>query len=359
MLKNTSSHSKTSLKIAMSKTDEIADDVFDAVTLSGGGSKGILMLGVLHYYYEAGKFIPEKIIEYSGASIGSAIALLLICGYTPMEIFSEIYGIESFFTVNDCHSIWDVIKYMGLMSIRGFAVKIEELVEKKMKCVPTLKKLKEMTGKSLYISGVNVTTMSEEKYCAETHPGLGCVNAVKISCNLPLIFQRLLYNDSFVVDGGLINGYPWDYLSSKVKNILGIVLIGNDQSLPEDTFMGYFYRILMIPIAQLTEMRCRLAPEKVKTVKVTWEGVPLLQFVMSPDQKMDMFLTGYQTAERKEQTKSLYVEDWDFETAGQTPQTPPSVLCENVIEQGREDDFDPWVLGNFSLDNAEQKQKID
>lgn len=316
------------------------DETFDAVALSGGGSKGILMLGVLHYYYEIGKFSLEKTTEYAGTSIGSAIALLLICGYTPMEIFSEIYGMESFFTVDDCHSIWDVIRYMGLMSIRNFAAKIESLVQKKLECIPTLKKLKEITGKSLYISGVNVTTMSEEKYCAETHPSLSCVNAVKISCNLPLIFQRLRYNDSFVVDGGLINGYPWDYLSSNVKRVLGVVLIGSDQSLPDDTFMGYFYRLLMIPIAQLTEMRCQLAPEKVTTVKVIWEGTPLLQFIMASDQKMDMFLTGYNTAERKDKTKLLCIKGWVFETAGWVSDNSLSVSKD--INEGW-DNFDLWI----------------
>ena len=292
------------------------DRKFDAVALSGGGSRGILMLGVLHYYYEKGLFDPKTVTEYAGASIGSVMGLLLICGYTPMEIFSEIYSMESFFTVNDCHSIWDVIKYMGFMSIKGFAAKIEELVKRKMGFVPTLRKLKELTGKSLYVSGANVTSMAEEKYCAETHPSLSCVNAVKISCNLPLIFQRLRYREAFVVDGGLLNNYPWDYISPSAKNVLGVVLVGSDRSLPEDTFMGYFYRLMMMPIAQLTEMRCQLAPDHITTIKVAWEGVPLLQFAIASEQKMDMFLSGYQTAETRDQTKLLYVADWDFEKAG-------------------------------------------
>ena len=287
---------------------------FDAVVVSGGGYKGIMALGVLHYYYEKGFFNPDNVTEYAGSSIGSVIVLLIICGYTPIELFSEIYSVNSFFTVNDCHSIWDIIKYMGLISINKFATRIEELVRRKLNCVPTLKKLKELTGKNLYISGTNITTMSEEKYCAETHPNLSCIDAVKISCNLPLVFQRLQYNNSFVVDGALINNYPWDYIPSSAKKILGVVLTGMDQFLSDSTFMGYFYRLMMIPMMKLTEMRCRLAPEKVMTVNISWNAAPL-QLKMTSNQKMDMFLKGYQTTERKDQTKLLRVVGWDFKTS--------------------------------------------
>ncbi len=290
---------------------------FDAVVLSGGGIKGILELGVLHYYYEKGDYTLDNVQEYAGTSIGAAIALLLICGYTPMEIFSEIY-MDSAFNIGECYNIWDITKHMGLMNIDGFIDKLTKLVKKKLKCVPTLKKLEELTGKTLAVAAANITKMCEEKYSPGTCPNLGCVNAVKISCNLPPLFPPIKYNDSYCVDGGLVNNFPWDYISNCRKRILGIIVAGSDFSLPANALMGYFYRCMTISINQLTELRCQMAPEKVELVKVSWSGnSSLLQFTMPPsDQKMEMFLIGYKEAEKKKTTKFLYVDGWTWNVSG-------------------------------------------
>jgi predicted acylesterase/phospholipase RssA len=289
---------------------------FEAVVISGGGVKGILSLGVLHYYYESGLYNPHEISEYSGTSIGSAISLLLICGYLPMEIFKEIYSAENFFTIGDCYSICDIFKYMGLMSIDPMINFIGDLVKRKLGCIPTLGKLKEMTGKRLCTSGANVTNISEEIYTPETHPNLGALQAVTISCNLPLIFQRLKYRDSFVIDGGLINNFPWDYISEGLHTLGVLIEVGNDCSFPDDEFLGYVYRTMMIPATILSELRCQMASPNINIVKVRWKGGTVLQFNMDPDVKMDMFLSGYKAGEEAEKTKYIIVEGWNFIKAG-------------------------------------------
>lgn len=287
---------------------------FEAVVISGGGVKGILALGALHYYHEIGLYDPKITTEYAGTSIGSAISLLLICGYLPMEIFKEIYSMESFFTVKDCHSMWDIIKYTGLMSIESMMDFIGDLVEKKLGLIPTLGKLKEITGKRLCTSGANATHLSEDQYTPETHPNLGALKAVMLSCNLPLIFQKLKYRKSFILDGGLINNFPWEYIS-KGKHILGIVIEpGSECSFSDDEFFGYIYRAIMLPMTALHNLRCQNAPSNVHIAKVSWkEGGTVLQFSMSSETKMDMFLSGYRKAEEIENIKYITVEGWDFD----------------------------------------------
>ena len=286
---------------------------FEAVVISGGGIKGILALGALHYYHEIGLYNPELVTEYAGTSIGSAIGLLLICGYLPMEIFKEIYSMESFFTVKDCHSVWDIFKHTGLMSIESMINFIGDLVKKKLGHIPTLGKLKEITGKRLCTCGANVTKLSEETYTPETHPNLGALKAVMISCNLPLIFQRLKYRDSFVIDGGLINNYPWNYVSGGL-NTLGILIeVGTDCSFPDDEFLGYLYRTIMIPMTVLSDLRCQMTPSNIHTVRVGWKGGgTVLQFSMSSSTKMDMFLSGYRKVGEVENTEYITVKGWDF-----------------------------------------------
>ena len=49
---------------------------YDSICLSGGGSKGIILLGSLYYFYDKKIINFEKIKYYSGTSIGSLICLL-------------------------------------------------------------------------------------------------------------------------------------------------------------------------------------------------------------------------------------------------------------------------------------------
>lgn len=289
---------------------------YDALVLSGGGEKALVELGVLHYYFESGAYDPTMIKEYSGASIGSVLCLLLICGYTPMDIFQKVYNFENFLDVTDTNSVWKVVKDMGVLPISFFSSKVTALIQEKLGEIPTLEKLRELTGKTLYISAVSVTNMKEIKISPDTHPTMSCIEAIEESCNLPLIFQRFKYGNEYMVDGGLLNNFPWNYISSKCERILGIVVTGSDFTLPDDTFMGYFYRLVVMPVNQLTELRCRIAPPKVDIVKLKCEGVAVFRFVMDNDKKMDLFLSGYGGAVIKEKTKPLYVEDWNDKVDG-------------------------------------------
>lgn len=318
---------------------------FDAVVLSGGGEKGILELGALHYYHEKGLYIPEKIKEYAGASIGAAISLLLICGYIPMDIFSEIYGIDNFFGVNS-QSIWDIFKYMGLMSIDGFIQNIERLVERKVGFIPTLSRLKEITGKTLTVSAVNVSNMVQEKYGPYTHPNLSAINAVKISCNLPILFQCLKYNNLFMADGGILNNFPWDYISNNCKNVLGVAVLGTDVSTPVGTFFGYFYRLITLPINGQTDLRCQMAPENVKVIRIEWEksstGGGILQFHIPPEVKMEMFLEGYRKAEREDRSIYLKIEGWDFDLKEEANISRNTSYTNRIFDYSDDED-DGWV----------------
>ena len=283
---------------------------YDAICLSGGGTKGILLLGALQYLFENKMYQYEKVKEYAGTSIGSALALLLSCGYTPMEIFSRIYMMESFFNVKDCGNIWTIIKEMGLISIQSFIDKLKDLIIEKFDFVPTLEELKTLTGKTLYVSSVNLTNMCEQKLCHLTHPDMSCLEAVKISCNLPIVFQRLKYKNSLFVDGGILNNYPWNYLSNESKNVLGIILSGVDKSFSEDSFFGYFYRLMILPANQMTELRHQLAPPHVSTMKIKWGGSSVISFSMKQEDKMKMFVKGYDQAEMWSLSKDLVVKGW-------------------------------------------------
>lgn len=309
--------------------------MYDSLVLSGGGPKGVIMLGLLHYYCEKKLLDLEYVTEYAGTSIGSVISLLLICGYTPVEIFQEIYSRDSLFDVSG-GGLWDIIQGMGLMSISGFADKIEGMVKKKLHTVPTLSELKKMTNKTLHVSASNSTQGYEEHYSYHTHPSLGCINAVKMSCNLFPLFQKLKYRGDCIVDGGFTNNIPWDYISEG-KNTLCVVVKGNDfDFLSENTFPGYAMRIFMMAVNSSSDLRCSIAPPRIKIVKAFWNQTSILQLNMTSEEKMKMFLNGYQTAEREAKTEYIMVNNWDYYEAGQIKEKDSS------SEEWNEDEFLNW-----------------
>jgi|688.fasta_scaffold09444_13 predicted acylesterase/phospholipase RssA len=279
---------------------------FDSIVLSGGGSNGIIILGALHYYFDIGLLQLKDIKEYAGASIGSVICLLLVCGYTPLEIFKEIQIVQDFFGIKESMNIIQNIKNMGIISIDKFIDKIQNLVVRKLGQIYSLKKLYEVTGKKLYVSATDITNIREIKYSYLSD--ISCLDAVKHSCNIPIIFHRIKYKNNYIVDGGVANNYPWDYLSKDCKKVLGILLCGKNSIFEDDNFLGYSQRIIITPIKLLSEIRYELSPSYVKTVKLDCEKMSYIN--INDEQKLNSFLKGYQQTKELDQVKLLDVKGW-------------------------------------------------
>jgi hypothetical protein len=114
-----------------------------------------------------------------------------------------------------------------------------------------------------------------------------------------------------MVDGGVSNNYPWDYLSKDCKNVLGILLCGKNSIFQDDNFLGYSQRIIMTPIKLLSEIRSEMAPGYIKTLKLDCERMSYIN--INEEQKLSSFLKGYQQANELDHVKKIYVKDWDDE----------------------------------------------
>ena len=268
---------------------------FGKVVLSGGGVKGLAELGALHYFFEKGLYDPQEVTTYAGTSIGSVISLLCICGFSPMEIFTRIYTTEYFFETEG-QSFWTALQNVGLLSIDSFTNKIQEMVVEKIGQVPTLKDLYEKTKKELIVAAVDITDEKVVYFSHKSHPELSAVNAVKMSCNLPIIFQKIVYEGHTFVDGGLLDGFPINQIDDGHTPILGVVTTGMDHSLKDNTIVGYLYRLINMPINMLTKLRCQNLGNNVTLVKMNCGNAPLFQFSMSSKVKMNLFLRGYHEA---------------------------------------------------------------
>ncbi len=172
-----------------------------ALVLSSGGSKGFIHIGVINELEKQG----FEISSVSGSSIGSVIG-----GLYAMDKLSEYTNWVKPFTKR---SIWDLMDFT--ISSNGL-----------MKGVKVFNKMK------AFIPDVHIEKMSipfaaiatdivNEKEVVFTTGSL--YKAIRASVAIPSLITPVKYKDTFLVDGGVLNPVPIDYVERTDNDILVVV----------------------------------------------------------------------------------------------------------------------------------------
>ena len=291
--------------------------VYDCLVVSGGATKGLSILGSLHCLVEQGKLDLSTIKIYASSSIGSAISLLLACGYTPYELFEEILHIKNFFKREK--KDWEKyglekIAVQENCSITCFLENMSQLLYMKgLENCPTFQELYDMLGVELIVTAVNVTKLRLEYFSKSTHPNMNCLEAVKLSCNIPLIFKRAVFEDCEYVDGGLMNNLPIEIVKEKSKNILAINISSTDPITDESNVYSYILTLWSIPFACIGKLRRNeLTPDDAEIIDLyvskTGHSVFNVLNTVEDDTKYELFLTGYSQTLHYRKPEYLFLE---------------------------------------------------
>jgi predicted acylesterase/phospholipase RssA len=290
---------------------------FDTLILSGGGTKGIAQLGALHFFDEKNQL--DELKEYYATSVGSIISLLLICGYSPVEIMNMIYYkniLKPEMLLSFSH-IGELIRNYGILSLEPVMALLREYVIKKLGKVPTFLELAQITGKKLVITASNISKSRLEYFCSERTPNLDVVDGTEISSSLPFIFQKIKYKGDIYSDGGLGDNFPIDVIPDiEFKKILGITVSGVDKPLHGEQmgFFQYAYRIGIFPTNNMTFLRSKRSydyPENVTLVTMILDDVPIFDSFLTRTSKMELFLRGYTLAKLETKKEKLMIDYWD------------------------------------------------
>jgi predicted acylesterase/phospholipase RssA len=210
--------------------------MYERLILSGGGTSILSFVYVLkilwsHYNEE----IPFK--SYYGTSAGSIISFLLCIGFSPKGIIRILEGFDYEDVIKfepddllhaiENNGIISMNKLRQLLNIVCNIVFVNEDVN-----VITFKYLYEKTGKDLYIFATNITKQEQIIFSHKTHPDMNIIDAILMSCSIPLIFeqQRLILengNTDIIVDGCVTSHLPINILTEdelSSDKTLGIVL---------------------------------------------------------------------------------------------------------------------------------------
>ena len=170
---------------------------------------------------------------------------------------------------------------------------LEKLTINKIGYLPTLLKIHENFNKKLTICTFNNTKKKLEILNYKTYPDLPCLIAIRMSCNLPLIFDRFKYMDSYYLDGGLIDNFPIHLVND--ENALGINLCADDIISTDETFrfLDYIYDIICIPINENSKLKRQNLKKLCHIVDITIKDTKIFEFNLTVKKQLDLFSTGY------------------------------------------------------------------
>jgi NTE family protein len=168
------------------------------IVLSGGGMRGIAHLGVLKALAEYG-IVPSML---SGTSAGATCGAFYSIGYSPDKIISLFREIKLF----DIRRL--LIGKAGLFSLSDLEkFFLEHFPENSLEALPiplTVTATDIVNGQTVYFSSGNLS------------------KAILASSCIPVLFEPVAYQDTLLVDGGVLNNFPVEPLIERCDKIIGI-----------------------------------------------------------------------------------------------------------------------------------------
>lgn len=192
----------------------------NSLLIGSGGARGYMFLGALHRLY-AENYLHE-IKEYAGVSIGSAISFLLACGLTPRDIWREVKHMNS----ADLAALsTNVIKHFGLFTMVKVKSKLRDILHRRLgRRSLTFQELFDLKEKELHILSFNTTKKKGEIFNRTISPNMDIIDAVCMSCSIPLLFEPYVHQGSEYTDGAMYDPYPIYILDREEKNVLGLYI---------------------------------------------------------------------------------------------------------------------------------------
>jgi len=267
---------------------------YDTLVISGGAIKVFYLLGALQSAYD--KKLLENITTYVGTSAGAMLSYLLCIGYSPIEILLFVYT-HQWLEKQQALNVVSLIEGEGATTFSYIHDGLEKLTINKIGKFLTLGKLREEFGKTLICTSYNMTTCKLEYLGPDTYPDLPCLTALRMTANVPILFSRFKYMDSYYVDGGLVDNFPVTKAEEIGTRILGINLEINKKELQdnvEDGVLALIMRLIQIPSAYHQQNKLdRLDVNKSTIISIKTGINEVLSLSIKSKQRLDYFSVGY------------------------------------------------------------------
>lgn len=265
-------------------------DHWDTLVIAGGSIKGLSMLGAVQWLVDNNYISSIK--NYVATSVGTLICYLLIIGYTPIEVIANICS-RKITEKLSCLDLNSGLSGKGAVTFNVIQEELEKMTIDKLGTLLTMKELYNRFGKKFVCTVFNLTKNKTEYISVDTYPDIPCITAIKMSCSLPLIFEEVKYLDSYYIDGGLLDNFPFKFAKTIGNFIIGIDIKSEIETKPlcKSNMFEYIYQFICISMHK--EKDTDLNPKKHKIINIETNNIKVFNFSISTRDKLELFSIGY------------------------------------------------------------------
>lgn len=268
----------------------------DIILLGSGGAKGFLILGALKKLFEEENFL-SNVKTWAGVSVGAAISLLSVVGYTIDEIIElciDLNLIEDILCIN----LEEARQNMGLIKNQTVEEKLKECVCLKFGYVPTMSQLYMLTGLHLSLVSFNIDKMRSEFLDKDTEPDLSCVEAAMMSMAVPILMQPRKHKSNVYIDGAIGSPYPVLAFDHDGNKILGMYISSEEDLYSSDKKpTNFIYRLIQASMKVIRDKEIEYCSENVKHIPLKTLIRDTTGISISKESRQSMVDKGYECAE--------------------------------------------------------------
>jgi len=239
------------------------------LVLSGGGARGFAHLGLLQALNDSCIF-PDII---SGTSAGALAGVLYADGYTPKEILRLMNSGSRLDFMRPALPREGLLQIGGIIKILKSSLRAKIFEDLKIPLYVTATDLN--NGKAEYFSKGNL------------------LDPVIASASIPVLFQPVMINDIYYVDGGVLDNLPLKPIENKCRFLIGSFV----------NPVGYMEKCSgLINIAERTFMlsMSKEINEKAKKFDLFVAPAELRNYkILDPEKAEELFEVGYKATIEK------------------------------------------------------------
>lgn len=234
--------------------------------LSAGSINGIMFVGAYKTLFGQGYLASVKTII--GCSVGSVIGLMIALKYTPQEMHDtcqEVLVDEGLPSIGLCNimNMWNNGGLVDSTCMKQYIRKV--LLKKHDQPDITFADLAKKTGVEFIVCGSNITKGTAEYFSFIHTPRMSILEAISISCCIPVLFRPVKYNGNYYLDGAVYNYLPIDIAKDKPDNVMALWLVWKKHDKPTTNFLKVCESIICgltshVTLQKVTPNTCSFEP---------------------------------------------------------------------------------------------------